>query len=437
MSNSVKNSESFDPYRLVVQDETGYAICILDENGHILTWNVGSHRLKGYAAAEVIGEHFSMFYSPEDLRQNKPDRDLCEATRSGRIEQEGWRLRKDGSRFWATVVITALRDKAGTLRGFGQVTTDVTARCKTDEELQQALHRLRDEVIARAFLESELRELRASLDLRVQDRIRQLSETIAELENASRIKDDFLVTISHELLTPLTSMNGWAHMLREGKLSGVQAQHALEVIYENIQTQKRLIEDLLTVSRAASGKLSVNPQLVNPAPIIEQIAESARPAIETKRLRLELDLDFQLGLVRVDPMRMQQMLGNLLTNAVKFTPPGGCIRVQLKRGEAQAIISVSDTGEGIAAEFLPYVFDRFRQSDLSGSRRHGGLGLGLSIVRHLVELHGGIISVHSLGRGQGSTFSVHLPMPALPANSLKLVRAVKSPGELDDIYICG
>jgi len=214
-------------------------------------------------------------------------------------------------------------------------------------------------------------------------------------------------------------------MLQRGGLSERQVEHAVDVIDRSLSAQKDLIDDLLNVSRIISGKLTIKPESINPTPIIQETIDSLRPSLETKQLRIEFDFD-RIGNVVLDPVRFQQIVWNLLTNAVKFTPPEGSIRVQLKRGEGKAIFSVSDTGEGIARDFLPYVFDRFRQADSPRDRRQGGLGLGLSIVRHLVELHGGTISVNSRGTGQGSTFSVYIPM-STAANPKPNRRTVPDP----------
>ena len=428
MSDFAAKPQRFDLSRLLVEAEENLAISTLDVNGFILTWNAGACRLKGYAADEMIGQHFSRCYSPEDIHGRKPEDALLRATTDGRAEDEGWQLRKDGSRFWAHIVITALRDEVGALQGFGEISHDLTEHRRLHEDLRQTSHQLLVEMRERTFIQNELQHMRADLAARVEDRTRQLSRTITELENANRVKDDFLATVSHELLTPLTSINGWVQMLKEGGLSDLQTSRALDVIHQNVLSQKELIQDLLNVCRIVSGKLTINPDFVNPAPILQQIIESVQPSIDAKQLRMEAELDPDVGPIRVDPVRFQQIIWNLLTNAVKFTPSGGLIRVQLKRGESQAIISISDTGEGIPPEFLPYVFDRFRQSDLSRSPR-SGLGLGLSIVRHLVEVHGGAVSVHSLGRGQGSTFSVQLPMPSGSTTPFKKVRSSNSANE--------
>jgi len=266
--------------------------------------------------------------------------------------------------------------------------------------------------------ESAIRDTQDDLEFQIEQRTRELRRTISDLEKAHQIKDDFLVTLSHELWTPLTVVLGWLYVLRQGDLSEEKVRHALEIIYQNACRQKELIEDLMNVSRIISGKLTVNPEPVDPLPIIHHTVDSFLPLIDRKQLQVEVDLDCKIGPVWLDPVRFQQIIWNLLNNAVKFTPAGGSIRVNLRRAAAQAVISVSDSGEGIAPEFLPYVFDRYRQSDLSRSRYHGGLGLGLSLVRHLVELHRGIVSVQSRGCGQGTTFAIQIPMTLEPPSPL-------------------
>jgi PAS domain S-box-containing protein len=402
MNDSTTRPLDFDPYRLLFPELTDYAISVLDVNGFIVAWNSGAQQLKGYTPEEITGQHFSIFYRPEDIEHDQPPRALAHAAGLGRVEEEGWRLRKDGSRFWANVVIIALRDESGRLRGFGEVT----------RQLREALEK------EPTVIEYDRLRTPGQLESQVEERTKRLAQTIKHLENANRMKDNVLATVSHELLTPLTAMTGWIKMLRSGELSEPQIERAHEVIDRNLSSQKELINDLLNVSRMVSGKLTVTPQPLDPAPIIQQIIDSVRPSVDAKQLQLEIDLDLDVGAVPLDPVRFQQIISNLLTNAVKFTQVGGLIRVRLKRGERHAILSVSDTGQGIASEFLPYVFDRYRQADSSWSGRHGGLGLGLSIVRHLVELHGGSVSVKSRGPGHGTTFSVLFPMSSISANQL-------------------
>jgi PAS domain S-box-containing protein len=235
----------------------------------------------------------------------------------------------------------------------------------------------------------------------------------AEAEAANRSKDEFLATVSHELRTPLNAILGWARMLRTGRLDAAASERAIEVIERNAKAQNQLIEDLLDVSRIITGKLRLAVGPVNLAAVIESAIESMRPAVEAKTIALHVMLDTQAGLVSGDAERLQQVVWNLLSNAVKFTPKGGTIQVQLQRINSHVEIIVSDTGKGIAPEFLPYVFERFRQADSSLTRAYGGLGLGLAIVRHLIELHGGAVQAHSRGEGQGATFTLRLPVLAM------------------------
>jgi PAS domain S-box-containing protein len=232
----------------------------------------------------------------------------------------------------------------------------------------------------------------------------------AEADTANGIKDDFLATMSHELRTPLTSILGWSGLLADGDLNGAASKRALESIVRNARAQRRLIDDLLDISRIITGKLRLNVRPVELAPIIEAVVDGVRPAADAGRIHLRATLDSGTGPVSGDPDRLQQIIWNLLTNAIKFTPKGGRVEVRLGRIASHVEIAIDDTGQGITPEFLPYVFDRFRQSDSSSTRRHGGLGLGLSIVRQLVELHGGTVTATSPGAGEGTTFKVLLPL---------------------------
>lgn len=229
-------------------------------------------------------------------------------------------------------------------------------------------------------------------------------------EDANRLKDDFLATVSHELRTPLTAMLGWVSMLRSGELDQQRTSHAIEVIERNAQAQAQLIEDLLDVSRVISGKMRLDVQPIDPATFIEAAIESVRPAAEARSVRIQKVLDTGIAAISGDAVRLQQIVWNLLANAIKFTPKGGRVQVQLTRINSHIEITVSDTGQGISPEFLPYVFDRFRQASQTAGRQHGGLGLGLAIVRHLVELHGGEVKAYSPGEGLGATFTVVLPL---------------------------
>jgi PAS domain S-box-containing protein len=261
----------------------------------------------------------------------------------------------------------------------------------------------------------EVRDI--SAELRIEsEREQLLARTQAArhtAEEASRLKDEFLATVSHELRTPMTAILGWAHLLRGNTLDKPNAQRALDTIERNANAQAQLIEDLLDVSRIITGKLRLDARPVELAPIIAAATDAARPAAAAKGITLQIDPGATDLAVLGDADRLQQVVWNLLSNAIKFTPQAGEVRVSLGRNAGQAEISVRDTGQGIAPDFLPHVFERFRQADGAPTRQHGGLGLGLAIVRHLVELHGGTVAAASAGVGHGATFTVQLPIAAL------------------------
>ncbi len=236
----------------------------------------------------------------------------------------------------------------------------------------------------------------------------------AEAELANRTKDEFLATLSHELRTPLTAILGWSHIVRQNQLDDSQLARALETIERNAHAQSRLIDDLLDVSRIISGKLQIDLRVVDAATVIEAAVDAVRPALETKKIDFQIDLGPRAFPVMGDPNRLQQIFWNLFSNAVKFTPKQGQVRVKLENQDSKLCVSVTDTGIGIKPEFLPYIFDRFRQADGSTTRSQGGLGLGLAIVRHLTDLHRGAVEVQSEGDGRGATFTITLPI-AQPA----------------------
>ncbi len=264
----------------------------------------------------------------------------------------------------------------------------------------------------------ELGELIAAFNemlSQIQQRDAALERARDEAQAANRAKDEFLAVISHELRTPLTPVLGWARMLRGGQLDAAGVVRAGDVIERNVRAQAKLIEDLLDVSRIISGKQRLEVSPVDLLQVIEAVVETLQLAADAKGVRIETVLDKRANSVAGDPARLQQIIWNLLSNAIKFTPKGGLAQIELRRVASHVEIAVSDTGEGIAPEFLPHVFDRFRQGDSTSTRTYGGLGLGLAIVRHLVELHGGQVHAASPGRGQGSTFTVQLPISVFPA----------------------
>jgi signal transduction histidine kinase len=252
-----------------------------------------------------------------------------------------------------------------------------------------------------AELEGQANRLR-----RVEDDLRRRAE---ELAAANRAKEDFLATLSHELRTPLNAMLGWTRLLRMGKLDSDAAARALETIERNARAQEQLIADILDLSRIVTGKLRIELTPIDLAQVVEAAVDTVRPAAEAKGIRLTSQASF-FGTVLGDPDRLQQVVWNLLVNAIKFTPAAGQVTIAVTRDGPNATMTVTDSGEGISQELLPFVFDRFSQGDRSATRPHGGLGLGLSIVRHIVELHGGTVDARSSGQGEGATFVVHLPM---------------------------
>ncbi|MGI8884266.1 MAG: ATP-binding protein, partial [Pyrinomonadaceae bacterium] len=287
---------------------------------------------------------------------------------------------------------------------FGHENKDVFT--ERDERIVQGLAAQAAVAMDNATLFESTRQER----VRAENTARENERLFNEAKEANRLRDEFLATVSHELRTPLNAITGWSSMLLSKTLDEKDSQMAVETINRNARAQAQIIEDILDVSRIITGKLRLDVQLIDPGIIIESAIKSARPAAEAKSIRLQMTLDPHAGPVSGDPNRLQQVVWNLVSNAIKFTPKNGRVQMRLERINSHIEITVSDTGQGISTEFLPFVFERFRQSDSTASRRHGGLGLGLSIVRQLVEMHGGTVSVASPGEGEGATFVVTLPI---------------------------
>jgi len=282
--------------------------------------------------------------------------------------------------------------------------------------------------------DAELRRIQAELEQRVEER----TGLLREAEDANRLKDQFLATLSHELRTPLNAIVGWTTLLMQGNLQPDAAARAVTVIDRNARAQTKLIEDVLDVSRIVSGKLRLNVHALDLTAVVKAAAESVSHAATAKRIRMKLLLEAGMGPVSGDFDRLQQVVWNLLSNAIKFTPAGGTVSVRVEEGDSNVSVVVRDDGAGIAPEFLPHVFERFRQADASTTRAYGGLGLGLAIVRHLVELHGGTARADSEGPGRGSTFTVALPLltdvPTLPAPGPRGGSAADAP-DLHGLYV--
>jgi PAS domain S-box-containing protein len=401
---------SEERFRLLVEGVADCAIFMLDPNGRIATWNTGAERIKGYTAGEIIGQHFSVFY-PEQVRESGwPEHELQVAAEKGSFNDIGWRLRKDGTTFWANVTLTALRDDTGRLIGYAKLTRDLT-EAKRIEAIETA-DQQREEM-----LDAERSARMAA-------------------QRATRLKDEFLATLSHELRTPLSAILGWTQVLLRGAIpKGPEEQkRAIEVIDRCARAQVQLIDDLLDLSRIMTGKLRLDLHQVSFSSVVEAAVDSAKPAAEAKGIRLKAILGAAPDVVNGDSARLQQVVWNLLTNAIKFTPKGGQVQVLLQRVNSHLELSVSDTGVGIPANYLPHVFDRFSQKDTSTTRAFGGLGLGLAICKQLVELHGGVITAASEGEGSGATFSVQLPLSIVHLNERSAPRihptAETQPGEM-------
>lgn len=356
------------------------AVVEWDSDFRVSRWSESAERLFGWKADDVIGKHVNewRFVFADDVDAVAL---VTNRQREG-VEVQGIQRNRnytrEGSVLFCEWYNSVLCDDRGKLVSVLSLVLDVTARQSAEEERAASLVRERD---ARRHA-----------------------------EEADRLKDEFLATLSHELRTPLTSILGWASMIRNGEVEGSNAARAIETIERNARSQARLIDDLLDVSRIITGNLRLDLHPLDLAPIVERALDALRPTADVKGIQLHTCFVPGECLVKGDMNRLRQVIWNLLSNAIKFTQRGGSVNVDLTCVELTARLTVSDTGDGISAEFLPYVFDRFRQAEGSISRKQGGLGLGLAVVRHLVELHGGTISAESEGLGGGSVFIVDLPL---------------------------
>jgi len=364
--------------RALVDGVQGYAIYTLDTAGRVSSWHPGAQVMMGYSATEAVGTDFAGLFTEQDRAAGRPAIELAQAVRLGEFKGVGQRLRKDGSRFDAAVVLTALRGSNGEELGFLKLTQDISSQLGHQRE--------REEMLA------------AALAART------------EAARASQAKSDFLATISHELRTPLSAMLGWAHVLQRGEVDAGTLQQGLAAIARNARLQGQLIEDLLDMGRIEAGQLRLDLQRTDLCSAVAAAIDSARPAATLKGVDLRSISSPCSSCVLGDAARLQQVVANLLNNAIKFTPQGGQVSVSLTQAPGQLQLAVTDTGQGFEPEFLAGLFHRFQQQDGSSTRRHGGLGLGLAIVRHLVELHGGTVQAASPGSAQGATFTVQLPL---------------------------
>jgi len=401
--------QSEERFRILVQSVRDYAIFMLDPDGCIATWNEGAHRLNGYTANEITGKHFSIFYPHEDVAARKPERELEIAVRDGRYEEEGWRIRKDGSRFWASVVITALWKDDGTLFGFGKVTRDLTERRAAQERALADARRLAIEETGRQLAEARARELRGLAD-QLHEQATLLEERSREAEAANRAKSQFLAAMSHELRTPLNAIGGYAELMELGLSGPVTAQQReqLERIRRSQQHLLGIINDILNFSRVEAGQLTYDVRPVPLHEVVDSVVHMIAPQARAKGLRLDVPACGPALVALADPAKVEQILLNLLSNAVKFTEPGGMVRLSCSGVADRVALAVRDTGSGIPADQLEEIFEPFVQVGRTLTSMREGTGLGLAISRDLARAMQGDITVASTV-GEGSTFTLSLP----------------------------
>ncbi|NML42334.1 PAS domain S-box protein [Ramlibacter sp. G-1-2-2] len=478
--------------QLLIEAVVDYGIFLLDPSGHVVSWNSGAEKLKGYTREEILGKHFSVFYPPEAVATGWPQEELRLAKLRGRFEDEGWRLRKDGTPFWANVVITALYGPAGELQGFAKITRDLTERRQHEEELRASEERFRllvdsvrdyaifmldpdgivqswnsgaeaihgyvaSEIVGRHFRtfyapqdaaarmpEIELKDARANG--RVENEgwrvrkdgglfwanvvvtavygasgsllgyakvTRDMSEQrrLEELEQSSRRMSEFLAMLAHELRNPLAPIRNAVTIMQLETLHSPVLRNCRDVIDRQLTHVTRLVDDLLDVGRLTTGKVKLRKELLKLADVIGRSVETARPFIAARRHTLDIQQPLEPVYLHGDSTRLAQVLQNLLVNAAKFTPEGGHITLGVTVQGGFVDIAVTDNGRGIAHENLENIFQLFMQADTAmSSPSESGLGIGLTLARSLTAMHGGTIEARSPGAGGGSTFIVRLPI---------------------------
>jgi len=360
-----------EAYRLAFESVQDYAIILIDLEGRIAGWNPGAERLLGYAPGEIIGRAAACFFVPEDVASGMCEAELRKAAETGRASDNRWHLRKDGSCFFASGIMTGVRDEGDVLRGFVKILRDRTDRKRLED------------------------------DLRLQ---------AAALVRADQEKDEFLAVLAHELRNPLAPIAYALNLLDEKTLSESARQHTRRIVVRQVGRLSRLIDDLLDVSRIRTGKVELRRTQVALSAVVGHTVEVIRPIFEERGHALAVSLPEEPVWLEVDVARLEQVLTNLLNNAAKFTEDGGSIALSAERLPHEVVVRVTDTGVGITPELLPRIFDLFIQGDRSLDRSRDGLGIGLTLSRRLVELHGGTIEAHSAGLGKGSEFAIRLPI---------------------------
>jgi PAS domain S-box-containing protein len=357
----LRNAE--EQHRLLMENVKDYAIFLLDPKGNIITWNSGAERILGYKEAEIIGQPFARIFTPEDADQNQPEYELKTAAEKGKAEDERWHVRKDGTRLWASGIVSPLWDASGTLLGFAKILRDITERKRAEEELA----------------------------------------------DANRRKDEFLAMLGHELRNPLAPVLTGLHIIEREAQDNPTIQQTLGMMHRQLRRIVRLVDDLLDVSRITTGKIQLRRKREQLAAMVAHALETVRPLIDSRRHELSVTLPTEAIWLDADPVRIEQVLANLLGNAAKYTEPGGRICLTVEQEGDRAVIHVKDTGVGIRPDMLNRIFDLFVQADRTLDRALGGLGIGLTLVRKLVEMHGGTVEAFSEGIGKGSEFVVRLP----------------------------
>jgi PAS domain S-box-containing protein len=375
-----KESEHF---RLLVAAVKDHAIFMLDTEGRVATWNAGAQAVKGYAQSEIVGQHFSVFYTAEDRKLLKPHHDLEIAETSGRFENKGWRVRKDGTQFWANALISAIRDGRGRLVGFAKVTRDLTEQRKAERLEELEARRRSDE------LEGE--------NIRMQD--------------ANRLKSEFLANMSHELRTPLNAIIGFAELMFKEKVGPISPDHKeyLGDILNSSRHLLKLINGVLDLAKVESGQMEFRPEPLDLRAVVTEVSDILRGLASTKRIRIETKVNVSDAAAVLDPSKLKQVLYNYLSNALKFTPEEGLVTIQVMSEEGGRVrVEVRDTGIGIRREDTHRLFVEFQQLDAGMAKKHAGTGLGLALTRRIVEAQGGTVGVTS-ELGKGSTFWAVLP----------------------------
>ncbi|MFN2644162.1 MAG: PAS domain S-box protein [Burkholderiales bacterium] len=355
--------QSEERFRLLVDAVQDYAIFMLDTQGTVASWNAGAQRIKGYTPDDIVGKHFSRFFIPEDIAAGKPWEELAVARRSGRAEVEGWRVKKNGDRFWARVVLTAVHDEEGHLRGFAKVTQDLSER-----------------------------------------------RHILDLEKAAKNVNEFIAMLAHELRNPLAPIRTAVQVMAKARGDAGTLEAMRQTIDRQSAQLARIVDDMIDIARITRGSLVIEHEPVEVADVVRRAVETATPAIEAARHALAVDVPDSGLVAHGDRDRLTQLLSNLLNNAARYTPPSGRISVRAYREDGHAVISVRDTGRGIEPQVMERIFDMFVQGRSPLQRVGGGLGVGLALARRIAELHGGTLHARSEGDGKGSEFVVRLPL---------------------------